>query len=78
MTNDDPRTRLTPTGDSYTLGRIEATVRAMHEDVKEIKDHNAAVETRLRTCEKKVYLLMRVGTGAGALITGGLAALGFK
>jgi len=69
---------LTPAGDSYTLGRIEAKVGAMHEDVKEIRAHNAAVENRLRACERKVYLLMRIGAGAGMIITGGLAALGFK
>ncbi len=75
---DNPQTRLTPSGDSYTLGRIEAKVCAMHEDIKEIKDHNITVETRLRVCERKTYLIMRIGTGASALVMGGLAALGFK
>ena len=76
MSVDSPN--LTPAGVSYTLGRIEAALSAVHADVKEIKSGMLTLDERVRSNEKKTYYLMRVGGVAVTTVTGALAALGFK
>ena len=60
------------------LGRLEAKVDAVHEDVREIKENTRELEKRTRMLERAVSRGKGACALAVAVITGGLAWLGIS
>ena len=58
------------------LGRLEAKVDAVHEDVREIKDNTRALEGRTRTLERTMSRCKGAVAAGATAMTGGLAWLG--